>query len=51
MYATIFLAAFLARQSLGSLGLQEGRLWLSLGLGLLSAVPLLAMVALDPRAI
>jgi len=48
MYATIFLAAFLARQSLASLGLRKGRLWLSLGLGLLSAVPLLGMVALDP---
>lgn len=42
MYATIFLATYLARQSLGSLGLQKGRLWLSLGLGLLSAVPLLS---------
>ncbi len=48
MYAAIFGAAFLARQSLGSLGLRKGRLGLSLGLGLLSALPLLAMVVLDP---
>jgi membrane protease YdiL (CAAX protease family) len=48
LYAAIFLAAYLARQSLASLDLQKGRLWLSLGLGLLSAVPLLAMIVLDP---
>ncbi len=48
MYAAIFGAAYLARQSLSSLGLRKGQLGLSLGLGLLSAVPLLAMVMLDP---
>ena len=48
MCAAIFLAAFLARRSLGSLGLRKGRLWLSLGLGLLSTAPLLVLLAVDP---
>ena len=48
MCAAILLATLLARRGLGPLGLRKGRLWLSLGLGLLSAVPLLAFLALVP---
>jgi len=46
--AAISLAAFLARVSLESLGLRGGRVRLSLGLGLLATIPLLALFALDP---
>ncbi len=46
--AAIFLAALLAQLSLGSLGLRGGRVWLSIGLGLLATIPLLLLVALDP---
>jgi len=46
MYAAIFLATALARRNLGSLSLRKGRLWL----GLLSAVPMLAFLALVPGA-
>jgi membrane protease YdiL (CAAX protease family) len=48
--AAILLATFLAGRGLRWLGLRKGRLWLSLGLGLLSAVPLLAFLALVPGA-
>ena len=48
MLAAIFLATSLARRNFGSLSLRKGRLWLSLGLGLLSAVPLLGFLALVP---
>jgi len=48
MCAAIFLATFLARRNLGTLSLRKGRLWLSLELGLLSAVPLLAFLTLVP---
>jgi len=46
--AALLLAAFLARLSLRELGLRGGRVWLSLGLGLLASVPLLAYYAFDP---
>jgi len=46
--AAVFLATFLAQGNLGTLSLRRGRLWLSLGLGLLSAVPLLAFLVLVP---
>jgi len=46
--AAIFLAAFLARLGLEALGLRGGRVWLSLGLGLLATIPLLALFAVDP---
>jgi membrane protease YdiL (CAAX protease family) len=48
MCAALFLAAFLARLSLEALGLRGGRVWLSLGLGLLASVPLLVYYAVDP---
>ena len=48
MCVAIFLATSLARRDLGPLSLRKGRLWLSLELGLLSAVPLLAFLALVP---
>jgi CAAX protease family protein len=48
MCAAIFLAAALARRSLESLGVRAGRVWLSLGLGLLATIPLLALFAFDP---
>jgi membrane protease YdiL (CAAX protease family) len=48
MSAAIFLAAYLARLSLKSLGLCGGRVWLSLGLGLLASVPIVALFAFDP---
>jgi membrane protease YdiL (CAAX protease family) len=44
----IFLAALLARLSLEFLGLRGGRVWLSLGLGLLATIPLLVLFAVDP---
>ena len=46
--AAIFFAAFLGRLSLESLGLRGGRVWVSLGLGLLATAPLLALFAVDP---
>ncbi len=46
--AAILIAAFLARSSPESLGLRGGRVWLSLGLGLLASVPLLVVFAIDP---
>ena len=46
--AGIFLAAYLLQLSLASLGLRGGRVWLSLGLGLLATVPLLVLFAVDP---
>ena len=46
--AAIFLAAFLAKLSLESLGLRGGRVGRSLGLGLLATVPLLLLFAVDP---
>jgi len=46
--AAMFLAAWLSRRSLESLGLRGGRVGLSLGLGLLATVPLLALFAFDP---
>jgi len=46
--AALFLAAFLARLSLAALGLRGGRVWLSLGLGLLATIPLLVYYAVDP---
>ncbi len=48
MCAAMLLAAMLARRSYESLGLRNGRVWLSLGLGLLSTIPLLALFAFDP---
>jgi membrane protease YdiL (CAAX protease family) len=45
---SIFFAASLAPLSLESLGLRNGRVGLSLGLGLLATVPLLALFAVDP---
>jgi len=49
--ASIFLAAFLAQLSLESLGLRGGRVWLSLGLGIVASVPLLAYFLLDPSGV
>jgi membrane protease YdiL (CAAX protease family) len=46
--AAIFLATFLAGRGIDSLSMRKGRLWLSLGLGLLSAVPLLVFLILVP---
>jgi membrane protease YdiL (CAAX protease family) len=46
--AAIFLATALARRDLGSLSLRKGPLWLSLGLGVLSALPMLAFLLLVP---
>ena len=46
--AAIFLSAWLSRRSLGSLGLRGGKVWQSLGLGLLATLPLLALFAIDP---
>jgi membrane protease YdiL (CAAX protease family) len=46
--AAIFLAAVLSRRSLESLGLRGGRVWLSIALGLLATIPLLALFAFDP---
>jgi membrane protease YdiL (CAAX protease family) len=46
--AAIFLAAILSRRSLESLGLRGGRVWQSIGLGLLATIPLLALFAFDP---
>jgi len=46
--AAVFLAALLARLGLDSLGLRGGRVWLSLGLGLLATIPLLVLFAVDP---
>jgi len=48
MSAGLFFAAFLARLDLTALGLRGGRVWLSLGLGLLASLPLLAYYAFDP---
>lgn len=50
MYGAILLATLLAGRGLGPLSLRGGRLGLSLALGLLSAVPLVAYVALAPDA-
>jgi membrane protease YdiL (CAAX protease family) len=44
----IFLVASLARLDLKFLGLRGGRVWLSLGLGLLASIPLLVLFVLDP---
>jgi membrane protease YdiL (CAAX protease family) len=46
--AAIFLAAWVSRRSLESLGLHGGKAWQSLGLGLLATLPLLALFAIDP---
>jgi membrane protease YdiL (CAAX protease family) len=46
--AAIFLATLVARRSPESLGLRGGRVWKSLGLGLLATIPLLALFAFDP---
>jgi len=46
--AGIFLGAFLARVSLQTLALRGGRVRLSLGLGLLSSIPLVALFFIDP---
>ena len=46
--AAIFLSAWLSRRSLESLGLRGGKAWQSLGLGLLTTVPLVALFAIDP---
>jgi membrane protease YdiL (CAAX protease family) len=46
--AAILLAAALSRRSSGSLGLRGGKVWQSLGLGLLATLPLLALFAIDP---
>jgi membrane protease YdiL (CAAX protease family) len=46
--AAIFLAAWLSRRSLESLGLRRGKTWQSLGFGLLATLPLLALFAVDP---
>jgi membrane protease YdiL (CAAX protease family) len=48
--AAIFLATALARRNLGTLSLRKGGLRLGLGLGLLSAVPLVAFLAIVPSA-
>jgi membrane protease YdiL (CAAX protease family) len=44
----ILLASLCARLSLEFLGLRGGRVWLSLGLGLLATLPLLLLFAVDP---
>jgi len=46
--AAIFLSAWLSRRSLESLGVRGGKAWQSLGLGLLTTVPLVALFAIDP---
>jgi membrane protease YdiL (CAAX protease family) len=46
--AAIFLAAWLSRRGLESLGLRGGKVWQSLGLGLLATLPLLVLFAIDP---
>jgi membrane protease YdiL (CAAX protease family) len=46
--AAILFAAYLARADLRSLGLVGGRVGLSLGLGLLASVPLVALSFIDP---
>jgi membrane protease YdiL (CAAX protease family) len=46
--AAIFLSAWLSRRNLGSLGLRGGRAWQSLGLGVLTTLPLVALFAIDP---
>jgi membrane protease YdiL (CAAX protease family) len=46
--AAMLLAAWIGRRSLESLGLRGGRVWLSLGLGLLATVPMLLLFAADP---
>jgi membrane protease YdiL (CAAX protease family) len=48
MCAAILLAAVVARRSLESLGLRGGRVWMSLGAGLLATIPLLALFVFDP---
>lgn len=46
--AAVFLAAWLSRRSLESLGLRGGKAGQSLGLGLLTTLPLVALFAIDP---
>jgi membrane protease YdiL (CAAX protease family) len=46
--AAVFFAAWLSRRSLESLGVRGGRVWQSLGLGVLTTLPLLALFAIDP---
>ena len=46
--AGIFLGAFLARVTLQTLALRGGRVRLSLGFGLLSSIPLVALFVIDP---
>lgn len=46
--AALFFAAWLSRRGLESLGLRGSKVWQSLGLGLLTTVPLVALFAIDP---
>lgn len=46
--AAIFLSAWLSRRNLGSLGLRGGKVWQSVGLGVLTTLPLVALFAIDP---
>lgn len=46
--AAMFLAAWLSRRGLASLGLCGGEAWQSLSLGLLAALPLVGLFAIDP---